>query len=251
MLRTKARLDRLLTQRGLVENPEKAVAVIMAGKVLVQGNVIDKPGTEVQHDAEITLLKDSPYVGRGGLKLEGVLNYFSIDVKSATVVDVGASTGGFTDCLLKKGAGKVFAIDIQKEPLSVLEGRMKSEKVLNIQVICHNIESKERLKLSDNSLDLVLMTNILNLLVLQKNIQQYFAVLPSIRSVGVQGDARTYGHAIIIRAIETRDFMTADWAKIPFSVLTAISTRITNEVRGINRVAYDITSKPPATVEWE
>ena len=82
-------------------------------------------------------------------------------------------------------------------------------------------------------------------------IQQYFAVLPSIRSVGVQGDARTYGHAIIIRAIETRDFMTADWAKIPFSVLTAISTRITNEVRGINRVAYDITSKPPATVEWE
>ncbi|MDP3724860.1 MAG: glutamine-hydrolyzing GMP synthase [Nanoarchaeota archaeon] len=86
---------------------------------------------------------------------------------------------------------------------------------------------------------------------LQKNIQQYFAVLPSIRSVGVQGDARTYGHAIIIRAIETRDFMTADFAKIPFPLLQTISVRITNEVRGINRVAYDITSKPPATVEWE
>ena len=125
MLRAKVRLDKLLIQRGLVENPEKAIAVIMAGKVLVQGNVIDKPGTEVQHDAEITLLKDSPYVGRGGLKLEGVLNYFSIDVKSATVVDVGASTGGFTDCLLKKGAGKVFAIDVGK---GLLDWRLRNDK---------------------------------------------------------------------------------------------------------------------------
>ena len=125
MLRTKARLDRLLTQRGLVENPEKAVAVIMAGKVLVQGNVIDKPGTEVQHDAEITLLKDSPYVGRGGLKLEGGLNYFSIEVKDATVMDVGASTGGFTDCLLKKGAGKVFAVDVGK---GLLDWRLRNDK---------------------------------------------------------------------------------------------------------------------------
>jgi len=125
MLRAKVRLDKLLIQRGLVENPEKAIAVIMAGKVLVQGNVIDKPGTEVQHDAEITLLKDSPYVGRGGLKLEGVLNYFSIEVKDATVMDVGASTGGFTDCLLKKGAGKVFAVDVGK---GLLDWRLRNDK---------------------------------------------------------------------------------------------------------------------------
>jgi 23S rRNA (cytidine1920-2'-O)/16S rRNA (cytidine1409-2'-O)-methyltransferase len=125
MLRAKVRLDRLLIQRGLVENPEKAVAVIMAGKVLVQGNVIDKPGTEVQHDAEITLLKDSPYVGRGGLKLEGALNYFSIEVKDATVMDVGASTGGFTDCLLKKGASKVFAVDVGK---GLLDWRLRNDK---------------------------------------------------------------------------------------------------------------------------
>lgn len=125
MLREKVRLDRLLIQRGLVENPERAAAVIMAGKVLVRGNVIDKPGTGVQHDAEIILLKDSPYVGRGGLKLEGALNYFSIEVKDATVMDVGASTGGFTDCLLKKGARKVFAVDVGK---GLLDWRLRNDK---------------------------------------------------------------------------------------------------------------------------
>lgn len=82
-------------------------------------------------------------------------------------------------------------------------------------------------------------------------VDQYFAVLPNIRSVGVQGDFRTYGWPIIIRALNTADYLTVHWAKIPHKILEKISTRITNEVRGINRVAYDITSKPPATVEWE
>jgi len=86
---------------------------------------------------------------------------------------------------------------------------------------------------------------------LHKDIQQYLAALPDVRSVGVQGDARTYGHPIIIRAVTTSDFMTADWARIPYDALAAISTRITNEVPGVNRVVYDITSKPPGTVEWE
>lgn len=84
-----------------------------------------------------------------------------------------------------------------------------------------------------------------------KKIQQYFAVLPVIKTVGVQGDARTYGHPIILRAIITPDLMTAHWARLPYPLLEKISTRITNEVPGINRVVYDITSKPPATVEWE
>ncbi len=84
-----------------------------------------------------------------------------------------------------------------------------------------------------------------------REVWQYFAVLPDIRSVGVMGDERTYGHPIIIRAVASADAMTADWARLPHELLAKMSNRIINEVDGINRVAYDITSKPPGTIEWE
>ena len=85
----------------------------------------------------------------------------------------------------------------------------------------------------------------------ERSVWQYFAVLPAIRSVGVMGDERTYAHPIIIRAVASADAMTADWARLPHELLATMSNRIINEVEGVNRVAYDITSKPPGTIEWE
>ncbi len=86
---------------------------------------------------------------------------------------------------------------------------------------------------------------------LEKETNQYFAVLTDLRSVGVMGDSRTYGYTVALRAVTTDDFMTAEWTRLPYEVLERVSGRITNEIKGISRVVYDITSKPPATVEWE
>jgi 23S rRNA (cytidine1920-2'-O)/16S rRNA (cytidine1409-2'-O)-methyltransferase len=108
----KIRLDALLVERGLAQSRERARALILAGRVLVREQKIDKPGAAVQPDAPIRLLGgDLPYVSRGGVKLAAALDHWKIDVAGRACVDVGASTGGFTDCLLQRGAAHVTAVD--------------------------------------------------------------------------------------------------------------------------------------------
>lgn len=110
---TKQRLDKLMLERELAPSIEKARALIMAGQVVVGDHTVDKAGQQVAMDAEIRLRGESlPYVSRGGLKLRKALDEFGIDVSGLVAVDVGSSTGGFTDCLLQAGAVRVFAIDV-------------------------------------------------------------------------------------------------------------------------------------------
>src|SRR2546423_5048234 len=108
----KMRLDTALVDRGFFPSREQAQRAIMAGEVRVGEAVVDKASTKIESDAAITVERSPAYVGRGGLKLEGALRHFAIAVPGITALDIGASTGGFTDCLLQQGAKKVYAIDV-------------------------------------------------------------------------------------------------------------------------------------------
>jgi len=109
----KKRLDSLLIERGIIQSRERAKGLILSGDVRVNGNPVNKAGTLIDEDAEIKLTgKDIPYVSRGGLKLEKAIKEFNINVKDKVAIDVGASTGGFTDCLLQYGVKKVYAVDV-------------------------------------------------------------------------------------------------------------------------------------------
>jgi 23S rRNA (cytidine1920-2'-O)/16S rRNA (cytidine1409-2'-O)-methyltransferase len=111
-MKPRQRIDQLLVDRGLAESREKARALILAGHVLVKGQKVDKAGQAVDPESEIELLERPKYVSRGGLKLEAALSHFHIDVSGRICLDVGSSTGGFTDCLLQHGAARVYAIDV-------------------------------------------------------------------------------------------------------------------------------------------
>ena len=108
----KIRIDILLTERGLVESRSKAQRLVMAGQVIVDDQVVFKPATKVSSDAQLHIEKGSPFVSRGGEKLEAAVKVFDIDISGKICADIGASTGGFTDCLLQHGAERVYAIDV-------------------------------------------------------------------------------------------------------------------------------------------
>ncbi len=108
----KKRIDVMLVEKGLAESRAKAQAMIMAGDVLADGKIVLKAGTLVNKDADVSVAEPPPFVSRGGFKLDYGLGYFGLDVRDAVVADIGASTGGFTDCLLKRGVRRVYAVDV-------------------------------------------------------------------------------------------------------------------------------------------
>ena len=130
----KERLDIILTERGIFPSREKAKASVMAGLIYVDGQRTDKPGTPVDTKAEISVKEDlCPYVSRGGLKLEKAIEVFGFSLDGKTAADIGASTGGFTDCMLKNGARKVFAIDVG---YGQLDWKLRNEsRVINMEKV--------------------------------------------------------------------------------------------------------------------
>lgn len=140
------RLDKLLVESGLVTTRQRAQAFIMEGKVRVDGQPVGKAGVRVAADAKLALVgEDAPYVSRGGMKLEAALDYWKIEVAGKTFLDVGASTGGFTDCLLQRGAERVYAVDVGYGQLA---WKLRQDaRVVNLERV--NIRSLEREQLGD------------------------------------------------------------------------------------------------------
>ncbi len=127
----KIRIDELLVKKGLVESRAKAQSLIMMGRVFCEGKLIEKSGTKVNENSNLEIKEDLPYVSRGGLKLETAIKTFNINLTGLVAMDVGASTGGFTDCLLKHGVKKVYAIDVG---YGILDAKLRNdERVVNIE----------------------------------------------------------------------------------------------------------------------
>jgi 23S rRNA (cytidine1920-2'-O)/16S rRNA (cytidine1409-2'-O)-methyltransferase len=138
----KIRIDQLLVQRGLVESRHKAQALLLAGNVLVGQQRVEKPGQTVDSGAEIRLIQKSPYASRAGAKLQAALDHFQISIHDRVCADLGASTGGFTDCLLQNGARNVYAFDVGK---GQLDWKLRSDPRVIVRDECNvrNLEAKD------------------------------------------------------------------------------------------------------------
>ena len=158
---TKQRLDNLLVARELAENQRQAQAIIMAGKVTVSGKVITKPGTQVDEDASLELAEKLPYVSRGGFKLAHALDEFKLAVTSLTAMDIGASTGGFTDCLLQRGAKRVYTVDVGYGQLDY-KLRQDPRVVVMERVNAHHPFSlPEKVNIATIDLSFISVTNVI------------------------------------------------------------------------------------------
>jgi 23S rRNA (cytidine1920-2'-O)/16S rRNA (cytidine1409-2'-O)-methyltransferase len=157
----KQRLDSLLVLRGLAENKIKARAVIMAGEVTAGGKRVDKPGSMVDSDISIQVARKPLYVSRGGIKLAHALDVFKIEVVAATVLDLGASTGGFTDCLLQRGARRVYAIDVGYGQLDYKLRQDPRVAVMEKTNVHHPFELPEKAELAVMDLSFISVTKVI------------------------------------------------------------------------------------------
>jgi len=151
----------LLVDRGLVESRAKAQALIMAGEVSVEGKTIIKPGTMVAEGAAISVIEPPPFVSRGGVKLDYALECFQLDVNSKVAADIGASTGGFTDCLLQRGAGKVYAVDVGYGQLDYRLRRDKRVVVLERVNARYPIDLPEKIDLATMDLSFISVEKVI------------------------------------------------------------------------------------------
>jgi 23S rRNA (cytidine1920-2'-O)/16S rRNA (cytidine1409-2'-O)-methyltransferase len=185
----KIRLDVLLVEKGLADSRAKAQALIMAGQVRVAGQVALKPATTVQADAPLTVDAGPRFVSRGGEKLEGALDAFAIEVRGFTCADVGASTGGFTDCLLQHGAAKIYAIDVGK---GILHWKLRNDP----RVVVMEETNARFVESLPEKIDLVTVdASFISLKVLLPVIRKWF--IPSPPSPIPLGEGRSGGGKII------------------------------------------------------
>ncbi len=188
---TKIRIDKLIFEKGLAPSRERAASLVMAGCVLVDEKPVTKPGHAVSADAVIRITgKDHDFVGRGGLKLEHALKEFKIDVAGLVCADIGASTGGFTDCLLKRGVAKVFAIDVGYGQLAwslQSDKRVVVMDRVNIREVCLSTESGGLLRSARNDgegrNDGAILPEAVDLAVIDVSFISLTKVLPSVDKI--------------------------------------------------------------------
>jgi len=202
----KVRLDHLLTERSLAESGAQAQRLVMAGLVYVNGQKAAKAGSQVRLDVEIEVRETLRYVSRGGLKLEAALNHFGLGVDGAACLDVGASTGGFTDCLLQRGAAKVYAVDVGRGQLHYR--LQKDTRVISLERT--HIRDLMREQVSENIDALVIDTSFISLTTVlplawkfltsggwcAALIKPQFEVGPKLLSKGVVRDEAARGAAV-------------------------------------------------------
>lgn len=157
----KQRIDRLLVERGLAPTREKAQALIMAGQVLVSDRPVTKAGTLIPEDAQILLRAQLPYVSRGGIKLAHALDTFGLDVQGRVALDAGASTGGFTDCLLQRGARRVYALDVGYGQLDLRLRQDPRVVVMERTNVRHPFALPERVELAAADVSFISLTKVL------------------------------------------------------------------------------------------